>query len=63
MDTFIKENLNGIRDLFYTGLDFMFKHHQQHLEEYILINRETFAEANIPLYLFDLWVEEWRLSK
>lgn len=60
MNTFVKENLNGIRDLFYTGLDFVVKNHPQHLEEYILINRQTFAQVDIPLFIYDEWVTEWR---
>jgi hypothetical protein len=61
MKPFIKENLDGIKDLLFTGLDFMEKNLSQHLEEYIIINRDTFVKADIPLFLFDEWVIEWRL--
>lgn len=60
MEVFVKENLNGIKDLLHTGLDFMAKNLPQHLEEYILLNRQTFAQADIPLFMFDEWVMEWR---
>lgn len=60
MNRFLEMNKDALKGLLSAGLDFMGKNHPQHLEEYIRINRETFAAADVPLDLFDSWVIEWR---
>jgi|tagenome__1003787_1003787.scaffolds.fasta_scaffold9154836_1 hypothetical protein len=61
MNKFTMDNLQDIKCLLFTGLDFVKKQFDERtLDQYIAINRETFRELDIPFFMFDEWIRDWR---
>jgi hypothetical protein len=67
MGKFVQENLNGIKELLFIGLDFLSRNRENFTEvdliRYALIQKTNLLELGIEEAIIDEWFVEWRLGR